>query len=319
VDARAVSRLQVREELNPGNRRWLWAAQGLVTLAVVAFVARSIARNWTEFRSLHVALTVTPVWLAASALTVLATYAMQIESWRRILAGWHQHLPFGPAARTWSLANLGRYVPGKVWSVAGLVVLAQRAGVAPGPAAASAFVIQAVSLGSGVAVVAAAAPPHSAPPLRLAAAGLVAVVTIAALAWRPTAAWLGRLVKATPPLEPLALGAVLTSTLLTILSWWTYGAAFWMLARGLVPGTPLPLTSAVAAFTLGYVLGLLALFAPGGVGVRELVLIGLLAPFLGSGGALAVSLASRVLLTVLEGAAALLTFPLRQRPLESVQ
>ena len=282
----------------------------------MAFVARSIARNWTEFRSLHVALTVTPAWIAASALTVLATYIMQIESWRRILAGWHQRLPFAAAARTWSLANLGRYVPGKVWSVAGLVVLAQRAGVAPGPAAASAFVIQAVTLGSGVAVVAAAAP-HSAPPLRLAAAALVAVATIGALVWRPTAAWLGRLVNAAPPLEPLALSAVFASTLLTVVSWWTYGAAFWMLARGLVAGAALPLTGAVAAFTLGYILGLLALFAPGGVGVREVVLIGLLAPFLGAGGAVAVSVASRVLLTVLEAAAAVLTFPLRYRPEES--
>src|SRR5207245_11250711 len=117
-------------------------------------------------------------------------YGMQIESWRRILAGWGQRIAFGPAARTWSLANLGRYVPGKVWSVAGLVVLAQRAGVQPGPAAASAFVIQAVSLGSGVAVVAAVAPPR-APPPRLAAAGLAGVVTLGPLAWRPTACWLG--------------------------------------------------------------------------------------------------------------------------------
>ena len=53
---------------------------------------------------------------------VFLTYAMQIESWRRILAGWGQHLAFGPAARTWSVANLGRYVPGKVWSVAGLEI-----------------------------------------------------------------------------------------------------------------------------------------------------------------------------------------------------
>src|SRR5207237_9519459 len=89
-------------------RRWLWAAQGLVTLAVVAFVARSIARNWTEFRSLHVALTVTPAWIAASALTVLATYIMQIESWRRILAGLPQGLPLATAARTWGLAHLRR-------------------------------------------------------------------------------------------------------------------------------------------------------------------------------------------------------------------
>jgi uncharacterized membrane protein YbhN (UPF0104 family) len=62
----------------------------------------------------------------------------------------------------------------------------------------------------------------------------------------------------------------------------------------------------------------LALFAPGGVGVRELVLIGLLAPFLGSGGAVAVSVASRLLLTVLEAAAALVTLPLRHRPQESL-
>jgi uncharacterized membrane protein YbhN (UPF0104 family) len=303
-------------------RRWLWAVQGLVTLAVLAFVGRSIARNWSEFRSLHVTLTIAPAWIAGSVLLVLLTYAMQIESWRRILAGWGQRLAFGPAARTWSVANLGRYVPGKVWSVAGLVVLAQRAGVAPGPAAASAFVIQAVSLGSGVAVVAGVTP-HSASPLRLALAGLAAVATILVLVWRPTALWLGRVVTSIAPLEPLAPSAVLAAIILTVLSWGTYGAALWMLARGLLHDAPvplpLPLTTAIGAFTLGYILGLLALFAPGGVGVRELVLVGLLAPFLGSGGAVAVSVASRVLLTLTEVAAALLTLPLQHRPPESVQ
>ena len=301
-------------------RRWLWAVQGLVTLAVLAFVGRSIARNWSEFRSLQVTLAVAPAWIAGSVGMVFLTYVMQIESWRRILAGWGQRLAFGLAARIWSVANLGRYVPGKVWSVAGLVVLAQRAGVDPGPAAASAFVIQAVSLGSGVAVVAAMTP-HSASPLRLALAGLAAVATILVLVWRPTALWLGRVVSAMAPLEPLAPSAVFAAIILTVLSWGTYGAALWMLARGLLheAPVPLPLTTAIGAFTLGYILGLLALFAPGGVGVRELVLVGLLAPFLGSGGAVAVSVASRVLLTLTEVAAALLTLPLQHRPQESVQ
>jgi len=299
-------------------RRWLWGAQGLVTLAVVGFVGRAIARNWTEFRSLHVALALSPAWLAAAVILVLLTYLMQIESWRRILAGWGQHLAFGPAARTWSLANLGRYVPGKVWSVAGLVVLAQRAGVQPAPAAASAFVIQAVTLGSGVAVVAGVTP-HAAPPLRLALAGLAAVATILVLVWRPTARGLGRLVNAASPLEPLAPSAVLAAGVLTVLSWGTYGVALWMLARGLLPDAlSLPLATAIGAFTLGYILGLLALFAPGGVGVRELVLIGMLAPALGSGGAVALSVASRVLLTLTEAGAALVTLPLRHRPQESV-
>jgi uncharacterized membrane protein YbhN (UPF0104 family) len=175
-----------------------------------------------------------------------------------------------------------------------------------------------VSLGSGVTVVAAVTP-HSAPPLRLALAGLAALATILVLVWRPTAVWLGRLVSPVAPLEPLAPSAVFAGTLLTVLSWSTYGAALWMLARGLIHDAPLPLTMAIGAFTLGYILGLLALFAPGGVGVRELVLVGLLAPFLGSGGAVAVSLASRVLLTLTEAAAALLTLPLRHRPQESIQ
>ena len=282
----------------------------------MAFVGRSITRNWTEFRSLHVALTIAPAWICAAAFMVCVTYVMQIESWRRILAGWGQRLRFGTAARIWTLANLGRYVPGKVWSVAGLLVLAQQAGVPAGPATASAVVIQAVALGSGVAVVAAVTP-QAAPPFRLVLAGCAALATIALLAWRPTARRLGRLVNAAAPLGPLGLSAVLASTLLTVLSWGTYGASLWMLCRGLLPDAQLPLGTAVGAFTLGYILGLLALFAPGGVGVRELVLIGLLAPVLGSGPALALSVASRILLTAMEAAAALVTLPLRHRPQES--
>ena len=59
-------------------------------------------------------------------------------------------------------------------------------------------------------------------------------------------------------------------------------------------------------FAAGYITGLLALFAPGGVGVREAVFIALLAPSVGSGGAIVLGVASRVLLTLTEIAAALL-------------
>src|SRR5207245_8264604 len=82
----------------------------------------------------------------------------------------------------WLVVNLGRYVPGKVWSVAGLIVLAQRAGVESWAAGASAFAIQAIGLGTAVAVVAAAAPSGEWP-LRLVAAGLVVVATIGWLVW----------------------------------------------------------------------------------------------------------------------------------------
>ena len=58
------------------------------------------------------------------------------------------------ATRIWFLASLGKYIPGKVWAVAGAAVLAQRAGVDPSVAVAGALVLQVLALASGAAVVA---------------------------------------------------------------------------------------------------------------------------------------------------------------------
>jgi uncharacterized membrane protein YbhN (UPF0104 family) len=292
-----------------------WGVQLFAAAVVAVMVWRAIARNWSEFQSLHVALALQPGWLALSVLLVFVTYAVQIESWRRILAGWSQPLTYGRAARIWLLVNLGRYVPGKVWSVAGLIVLAQRAGVAAWAAGASAFAIQAIGLGTAVAVVAAATPGAESP-LRLGAAALVAVATIVGLAWDRGARWLARAAGLADQFRPLPLAAVAESAALTLASWITYGAAFWLLARGLgLPGT-LAVTTAAGVFALGYILGLLALFAPGGVGVRELVFIGLLAPALGSGGAVALSVGSRVVLTLCEAVAPLAALLITGKPKE---
>jgi glycosyltransferase 2 family protein len=277
------------------------AVQLVAGAIVAALVGRALLRNWSEFRSLHVVVVLRPGWIALSVLLVFTTYALQVQSWRQILAGWSQRLSYPRALKIWLLVNLGRYVPGKVWSVAGLMVLAQRAGVDAWAAAASAVVIQALGVGTAVVVVAAAMP-RAESPLRLAVAAVVAAGTIGLLAWARPARTLARLVGPAAQFRPLPLGAAVRGGVLTLLSWVTYGIAFWLLARGLgLPGT-LPLATAAGVFALGYILGLLALFAPGGVGVRELVFIGLLTPSLGSGGAVALSLGSRVLLTLTEAA-----------------
>ncbi|MFN2571899.1 MAG: lysylphosphatidylglycerol synthase domain-containing protein [Gemmatimonadales bacterium] len=272
-------------------------------LLVLALVARSIARNWAAFQSVQVTLSPRIGWLAASVAVVFLTYAIQIESWRQMLRGWDQRLPYTAAARAWTLSNLGRYIPGKVWSVAGLVVLAERAGVRRSVAAVSAFAMQAVVLGTGVVIVAIATP-HAASPLLLGGAVLAALALIGVLAWRRTALWLGRLADAATPLPPLPLTAIILSSGAMLLSWATFGLAFWMLIRGLMPTATVPAPAAMGMFALGYVLGIVAIIAPGGIGVRDLALVGFLTPFLGSGGALAVSLASRVQLTFTEAGGA---------------
>jgi len=84
-----------------------------------------------------------------------------------------------------------------------------------------------------------------------------------------------------------------------------YGVAFWMVAAGLAldPMPSLPLS--VGVFASGYIVGLIAVFAPGGVGVREGVFLMLLEPAIGVGAATMLAVGSRFLLTATEGAAAL--------------
>jgi uncharacterized membrane protein YbhN (UPF0104 family) len=279
---------------------------------VIVLVARTVGKNWAEFRSLEINLHPRAGLLGLAALAVFLTYIWYIEAWRRLLAGWAQHIGFGAAARAWCLANLGRYLPGKIWSVTGLVVLSQRAGVRGSAAAASAVAFQALVLGTGVAVVAGATP-HATSTLRLATGLVVALGSLGVLVWGPTARWIGRVMNAEAPLTALPLSAVGLSSAFMLLGWLTYSFAFWLFVRGLLPEAHLPIATAAGAFTLSYILGTLALFAPGGIGVRELVMVSLLTPSLGSGGALAASVGSRVLLTLTEAGAALITLALVRR------
>jgi uncharacterized membrane protein YbhN (UPF0104 family) len=81
-----------------------------------------------------------------------------------------------------------------------------------------------------------------------------------------------------------------------------YGLALWLLARGLLPHAGLGLLPATTVFTTSYLAGFLALFAPGGIGVREGALVatmqraGLATP----AEAAVIAVASRIWLTVLE-------------------
>ncbi len=284
-------------------RKWLWwALQIVVAAVVVVMVWGVLSRNWAQFRSLRVTLELRPGWIALACVPIALSYASSIEVWRRLLAGWAQRLAYVQAARVWLVSNLGKYIPGAVWSVAGFVVLAQRAGIAAWAAGASVFAVQAVAVGTGVVLVLAFTPGAESP-LRLGAAALAAVATIGMLTWGWAVRLAAGLLRSANPITPLPLRSVAQGSALGLLSWLLHGTAFWLLARGLgLPGT-LSLATAIGAFALGNVLGIIAIFAPGGVGVREVVLISLLTPELGAGGAVALSVASRILLTFAEIAA----------------
>jgi hypothetical protein len=172
------------------RRPWLRAAQWLVGLAIIGFAARSVLRNWTELRSQPLEWRIEPGWLVLSALVVWSMYALLIVAWRLMLAGWGQRLDGWAAARIWTVSSLGKYLPGKVWAVAGMALMAQRAGIAAWAATGSAVVLQVLAIGTGAAVAGLtgrsaieAADPRMGAGLLLLIAGAVAGVAL--LLWPP--------------------------------------------------------------------------------------------------------------------------------------
>lgn len=288
---------------SPARRRIiLWVGQGALLALVAGLVARAVSRHWQELRDGAFNLELHAGWIALSVGLLFVTYGLLVAAWRAVIVGWGERLPYGAAARIWTVSNLGRYLPGKVWSVAGLAVLAQRQGVAAWAAVGAAIAMQALAVGSGIAAAAVTVPGTlSGPGLVVAAA--VAATTIAALVMPRVVAFFGRVVGR--ELRPLPIGGVALAGAAATLSWVGYGVAFWCLARGTLGATALGLAPAIGVFAAGYVTGLLALFAPGGVGVREAVFIALLAPSVGSSGAIILGVASRLLLTLTEVLAAL--------------
>ncbi len=301
--------------------RRIRAIQWLLGAAIVGFAARSLARNWDELRAQPLDWSIEPGWLILSAVVVWLMYGLLIAAWRTMLIAWGRGLDFWTAARIWTVSSLGKYLPGKVWAVAGMAVMAQRAGVGAGPATGSAVILQVLAIGTGAAVAALTGWSSLRTAYPGAEAGLAVLVFISLLAicvlLRPV--WVRRMVRIAAPEATVTqtppVGAVAFGIAANMIAWLGYGVSLWLLARGLLPRAGLGLLPAIAVFTASYLAGFLALFAPGGIGVREGVFILMLQGPIGIGAATALAIASRLLLTVTElGAAApFLLFP-REKP-----
>jgi hypothetical protein len=294
----------------PGWRRWLLPPLQLAIVGLVLWrAAVELGGQWNDVRARSSALH--PEWarVALSIALVLATYALLIHAWRTLVSAWGSRLGFGDAVRIWAVSNLGRYVPGKLWSIAAMGLLARRVGVSPAAASGSAIIGTLVNIAAGFAVVlfAGARVLPSLVPGRERTATTVAIVVTAGLLLLPfvvgpLATWVARRLgrgTVTVALPARVLWFVVGANLL---AWVGYGAAFRIFADALAPGSAGNWLDYLAVFTGSYLAGYLVLIAPGGIGVRELAMaeslkaLGLAGP----GEAWLLAFASRLWLTVLE-------------------
>ena len=207
------------------------------------------------------------------------------------------------ALRVFFTANLGRYLPGKIWQLAGLAYLARREGVPAGTATAAALMGQGFSLagaalvGLGVLLGDGWGWEVGRNWLAGISLALLLILTFPSIL-RPMVRYVISRAKGPVPgaLWPDQAFGVRWLGLYAV-SWVLQGGAFLILAWSF--GMPLPPWPGVAVFPAAYLLGYLMVFAPAGVLVREGFLIAFLNPILGPGGAI-LAIVARLWTTLLE-------------------
>ena len=271
---------------------------------VLFYAVGSLATQWGKLESRWPHIHFQWEWIAAATALILVTYALLIEGWRRVLVAWDSHIPFADASRIWFLSNLGKYVPGNIWSLTAMGVMAKRRGLSAIAAAGSSVIMQTVSLATGAAVVMVTGAKLLGQPLLVgvAVAILVAILLAAPRFMPPLASWIGGLIgrELTPPSVPAT--SIWTAAVAGTLSWLFYGIAFELFVRGLLGSAPGELSSYIAVYTAAYILGFISPIAPAGLGVREFTLAAFMTQLglANEADAALVAISARLWLTIVE-------------------
>jgi uncharacterized membrane protein YbhN (UPF0104 family) len=274
-----------------------WLRAGLLVL-VLAFCSYGLAVEWPQvhpaLRPLH--------WysIAGALMAAMAGAGCMMLAWRRLLADLGSKLPVQVAARVTFMAQLGKYVPGAVWSFAAHVELGHDYDVPRRRGAASVIIGLALAIATGL--VLAVASLLTSPTVARKYLLILAVVPIIALCLAPPI--LSRLLNLVlkvlrqEPLEqPVSWRGLTVAVGWTLAGWLLLGLQVWLVVVDVAKDGAHSLLISVGAFALACALALLLVVFPNGIGAREVILVAALAPVLPHGAALAVALVERLVTT----------------------
>ena len=216
------------------------------------------------------------VWLA-----ILRRLGVKTESW---------------FAGIFLQAQVSKYIPGSLWQYAGRATLARASGLALRP----------VALSIPIELIAAALAGAASSLLFLGVWGIpgtvAAALVLSAFAYpvleQPTTAALRRAVGGKDVRGVVAAGVRAVGPYVFILTFTGFG--FWLTARALFDVPLADVLTYTGAFVIAWLGGLIAFYAPGGIGVREAILVALLRDKVGDADALVLAAGSRGMLTAVD-------------------
>lgn len=251
-----------------------------------------------------------PLAIPAITLLHLLYLSLAAATWRRlvfVVTGTNSSFPDAYLQMV-SLA-VGKYVPGKVWGVVARTGQLSRVGVSPQMSIVTSVIEQLVVLFAGGVVAIGAAFltfPDYWPGIAMTGVALVVGLTILSGRVPEIVEWLQRRRGNTDNVLPIVRSKLehwLQFILLHAVIWLVSGVTLCFIYFSLFDAevTTQGIAALILANTIGFIVGFLALFAPGGIGVREATTVAVLAPFFPIGEALIAVIVLRAWMVLFDG------------------
>lgn len=285
-------------------------------LIALGFLVALVSGQWQQLQSYQWQLQ--PGWLLLSLLGLWLAWLVELSIWRFILSSLGGDLAWKRAAQVWFLSNIVRYIPGNIWQFLGMAELAADDGVSRITTFASIALHQALGTAAGIVLAAVYFSVAGKGVFLAAIRPILWLVPLGLFFCHPrvlewTLNQLLRLAKR-PQIHVSLTWRQIWLVLLGYLGvWLIMGIAFALLAASLTPLTSSLLPALVATWAAAYVIGYLSLLTPSGLGVREGVMVLLLAPLLPAPAPTVIALAARLWMVVAEVIAATMALISRSR------
>jgi glycosyltransferase 2 family protein len=282
----------------PGWRQWGMTAVKIVFLVAVvvggvAYIVEHRVAIWAAVSSMN------PGWLVVAFVAVLGALVLSMLSWKVLWPAFGVRLRVVRGARLYFISQLGKYLPGSVWTIAAQAQMAGEIGASRSSSIVLSLIALLVSVALGLGIGVTLLPfidPHL-----LGEYWWVVIVGVALLACLvPTVLRLGVRLALTVLRRPSSaftydwVVAARTSGAQAA-NWLLGGLQLWLILIGLGVDPGRSLLPSIAAFALASSLGILLIPFPAGLGVREFVITLVLTSVTDAETAVAAALLSRLL------------------------
>jgi len=289
-----------------GHFNYKLALKWIIAFAIFVFLGKMVWDNWNQVKD--VPFTLQPFPFILSTLIFAFSYFIQIWAWYLITLKLGIAISLPETIESWFYSQLGKYLPGKVWLLLSRFSCYESKGKSKKSISVALYFEMVTVLMAGGFIFLASLiffgeiwPFYSWRHFGwLILLFLLGLVSLHPWVLQKIVNWILVQVKREPVSLSISYSDVLWILIVCIIAWVVGGIGFYLFIDSVYPVSSKYILFLTGALAISSTLGLIAIFAPSGLGVREGALVYLLSFMMATPVAVIISILTRIWMTLIE-------------------